>query len=161
MRSVSMEREHGNAEDRFAIAVREHSDTKADEDVNQRQTYLQFDTYLVISSLVPRPFLVGGRKQGGKGRRKGLVNKSTPTRIHRISIIDSSEATNTYKFITHTLNVKPHVHTTHSFIYADGWNADSRQGRVIHQTLPSLSAFAPPTRKGLGTKLDDIFIYRR
>ena len=36
MRSVSTEREHGNAEDRFVIAVREHSDTRADEDVNQR-----------------------------------------------------------------------------------------------------------------------------
>ena len=28
--------EHGNAEDRFAIAVREHSDTRADEDVDER-----------------------------------------------------------------------------------------------------------------------------
>ena len=27
---LSVEREHGNAEDRFAIAVREHSDTRAD-----------------------------------------------------------------------------------------------------------------------------------
>ena len=33
---LSAEREHENAEDRFAIAVREHSDTRADEDVNQR-----------------------------------------------------------------------------------------------------------------------------
>ena len=32
--SLSTEREHGNAEDRFAIAVREHSDTRADEDVS-------------------------------------------------------------------------------------------------------------------------------
>ena len=31
-----MEREHENAEDRFVIAVREHSDTRADEDVDNR-----------------------------------------------------------------------------------------------------------------------------
>ena len=31
-----VEREHGNAEDRFAIAVRKHSDTRADEDVDDR-----------------------------------------------------------------------------------------------------------------------------
>ena len=31
-----MEREHGNTEDRFVIAVREHSDTRADEDVDDR-----------------------------------------------------------------------------------------------------------------------------
>ena len=36
MRSVSAERERGNAEDRFAITVREHSDTIADEDVSRR-----------------------------------------------------------------------------------------------------------------------------
>ena len=35
---LSVEREHGNAEDRFTIAVREHSDTRADEDVNNRPT---------------------------------------------------------------------------------------------------------------------------
>ena len=33
---LSAEREHGNAEDRFAIAVTEHSDTRADEDVDDR-----------------------------------------------------------------------------------------------------------------------------
>ena len=33
---LSVEREHGNAEDHFAIGVREHSDTRADEDVNER-----------------------------------------------------------------------------------------------------------------------------
>ena len=35
---LSTERKHGNAEDRFAIAVREHTDTRADEDVNDRPT---------------------------------------------------------------------------------------------------------------------------
>ena len=34
----SAEREHGNAEDHFAIGVREHSDTRADEDVDNRPT---------------------------------------------------------------------------------------------------------------------------
>ena len=33
---LSAEREHGNAEDPFVIAVREYSDTRADEDVNDR-----------------------------------------------------------------------------------------------------------------------------
>ena len=33
---LSAEREHRIAEDRFAIAVKEHSDTRADEDVNNR-----------------------------------------------------------------------------------------------------------------------------
>ena len=33
---LSMEREHGNAGDHIAITVREHSDTRADEDVNNR-----------------------------------------------------------------------------------------------------------------------------
>ena len=33
---LSMEREHGNAEHHFAITVREHSDTRTDEDVNDR-----------------------------------------------------------------------------------------------------------------------------
>ena len=33
---LSAEREHGPAEDRFAIAVRQHSDTIADEDVDDR-----------------------------------------------------------------------------------------------------------------------------
>ena len=33
---LSAESEHGNAEDRFAIAVREHTDIRADEDVNTR-----------------------------------------------------------------------------------------------------------------------------
>ena len=33
---ISVEREHENAEDRFVIAVREHSDTRADEDVDNR-----------------------------------------------------------------------------------------------------------------------------
>ena len=33
---LSAEREHGNAEDRFAIAVREHSDTRVDEDGDNR-----------------------------------------------------------------------------------------------------------------------------
>ena len=31
-----VETEHGNAEDHFAIAVREHGDTRADEDVDNR-----------------------------------------------------------------------------------------------------------------------------
>ena len=35
---LSAEREHGNAEDCFTIAVREHSDTRADEDVDERMT---------------------------------------------------------------------------------------------------------------------------
>ena len=59
------------------------------------------------SRLIPRPFL-GGRVRKGRGR-KGLVNNLTATRIHGISIIDSCEATNTYKFTLHTLNVMPHV----------------------------------------------------
>ena len=29
-------KEHGNADDRFVITVREHSDTRADEDVDDR-----------------------------------------------------------------------------------------------------------------------------
>ena len=33
---LNTEREHDNAEDRSAIAVREHSDTRADEDVDNR-----------------------------------------------------------------------------------------------------------------------------
>ena len=33
---LSAEMQHGNAEDHFAIAVRKHSDTRADEDVNDR-----------------------------------------------------------------------------------------------------------------------------
>ena len=33
---LSAEREHGNTEDRFAIAVREHSDTRTDKDVDDR-----------------------------------------------------------------------------------------------------------------------------
>ena len=33
---LSAEREHENAEDRFVITVREHSDTRADEDVDDR-----------------------------------------------------------------------------------------------------------------------------
>ena len=33
---LSAEREHGNTEDHFVIAVREHSDTGADEDVDDR-----------------------------------------------------------------------------------------------------------------------------
>ena len=33
---LSAEKEHGNTEDHFAIAVSEHSDTRADEDVHDR-----------------------------------------------------------------------------------------------------------------------------
>ena len=33
---LSAEKEHGNAEDRFAIAVTEHSDPRADKDVDDR-----------------------------------------------------------------------------------------------------------------------------
>ena len=33
---LSAEREHGNAEDCFAITITEHSDTRADEDVDDR-----------------------------------------------------------------------------------------------------------------------------
>ena len=33
---LSAEKEHGNTEDHFAIAVSEHSDTRADEDVDDR-----------------------------------------------------------------------------------------------------------------------------
>ena len=33
---LSTEKEHGNAEDRFVIPVREHTDTRADEDVDDR-----------------------------------------------------------------------------------------------------------------------------
>ena len=33
---LSVSREHGNAKNCFVIAVREHSDTRADEDVNDR-----------------------------------------------------------------------------------------------------------------------------
>ena len=33
---LSAEREHGNTEDHFVIVVREHSDTGADEDVDDR-----------------------------------------------------------------------------------------------------------------------------
>ena len=64
------------------------------------------------SSLVPRPFLVGGVRKG-RGR-KGLVNNPTPMWIHRISLMYNNQwlrTQNTYKF---TLNMKPHVHTTHS-----------------------------------------------
>jgi len=71
---------------------------------------------LAEARLVPRPFLCG-RGERGEGR-KGLVNNSTlTTRIYGISIIDTDsivQATNTYKFIAQTLNVKPHVHATHS-----------------------------------------------
>ena len=37
---LSAEREHGNAEDRFVIAVREHSDTRADEDAGKTNRYM-------------------------------------------------------------------------------------------------------------------------
>ena len=114
------------------------------------------------TSLVPRPFLVGGVWKG-RGK-KGLVNNLTPKRLHGSSIIDSCEATNAYKFITHTSNVKPHVRITHpheilftthtyftftfSLIDADGRNAavDPCWGRVIHQTLPS--SLSHPTHTG-------------
>ena len=33
---LSAEKEHGNAEDHFAIAITEHSDTRADEDADDR-----------------------------------------------------------------------------------------------------------------------------
>ena len=33
---LNAEREHGNTEDRFVITVREHSDTRADKDVDER-----------------------------------------------------------------------------------------------------------------------------
>ena len=33
---LSAEKEHGNTEDHFAIAVSEHSDTRSDEDVHDR-----------------------------------------------------------------------------------------------------------------------------
>ena len=113
------------------------------------------------TSLVPRPFLYG-RGERGEGR-KGLVNNSTPTRIYGISIIVSCEATNTYKFIvpqfkreamcqhyTFTQNsFMTHTYLTFAFslINTDGRNAavDPRWGRVIHQTLPSLSR---PTHTG-------------
>ena len=65
--------------------------------------------------MVPRPFLVGGVRKG-RGR-KALVNNSTPTRIHGISLM---------------FNNSPD---------------------------PSLPAFAPPTRKGLETKLGNRIIW--
>ena len=88
--------------------------------------------------------------------------------IVTLLIIDSGEATNTYKFIAHT--VKPHDHTTHShetlfttrtyrtfafsLFNADGWNAavDPRYS-PDHVTFPPSPLLTPPTRKGLGTKL--------
>ena len=52
---LSAEREHGNAEDRFAIAVREHSDTRADEDVDDRPIVGHLPREVgLISQLSPR-----------------------------------------------------------------------------------------------------------
>ena len=51
---------------------------------------------ILMASLVPRLFLVGGMRKG-----------------RSMEFFDSCEATK-YKFIAHTLNVKPHVNTTHS-----------------------------------------------
>ena len=102
------------------------------------------------NSLVPKPFLVGGI-------RKGIGRKGLVTQTPRIHGIDSCEATNAYKFITHTSNVKPHAHTTHShetthtyLTFAFPSSAvDPCYGQVIHQTLPS--SLSHPHRKALGT----------
>ena len=52
---LSTEREHGNAEDRFAIAVREHSDTRTDEDVDDRPIVGHLPREIgLISQLSPR-----------------------------------------------------------------------------------------------------------
>ena len=62
-----------------------------------------------IHSLILVWFPAPSSGWGEKGERKGLVNNLTPLWIYGISLLF-----NTYKFIAHTLNVKPHVHTTHS-----------------------------------------------
>ena len=53
-----------------------------------------------------------GEKKEGSGDKLDL--NSDPRNFITVLIIDSCKATNTYKFIAHTLNMKPHVHTTHS-----------------------------------------------
>ena len=56
------------------------------------------DTLIMQSSLVPRPFLYG-RDKKGEGRT-GLVNNLDPNgRSTGISLTDSCEAMNTYKYI--------------------------------------------------------------
>ena len=119
----------------------------------------------------PDPSCVGGVREGREGRVWWITRPQRgSTEFHYCLIIDSCEATNTYKFIAHTLNVKPHVHTAHSheilftthtyftyafsLINADGRNAavNPRWGRVIHQTLPSLPSLVPPTQEGSGNQ---------
>ena len=107
----------------------------------------------------PDPSCMGGAREGREGRITRPQRGSME--FHYCLIIDSCEATNTYK---------PHVHTAHShgilfttrtyltfalsLINADGRNAavDPRWGRVIHQTLPSLPSLAPPTQEGSGNQ---------
>ena len=125
-----------------------------------------------MGSLVPRPFLYGRGERGegerGEGR-KGLVNNSTPTHIHGISlmlnnIIVSCEATNTYKFIvpqlrrevmcqhyTFTQNLfTTHTYLTFAFslINTDGRNAAVDPRRVELFTRPFLPSLAPPIQEG-------------
>ena len=105
---------------------------------------------------------------------KGLVNNSTSTWILRISLMLNRGQLRSHEFLqVYRIHFKheatcPHytftrnlIHNSHlldihiSFINADGRNAavDPRQGRVIHQTLPSPPFLIPPTRKSLETKL--------
>ena len=144
---------------------------------------MRVNIYTAVSCLavVPRLFLYG-RGEKGEGM-KGLVNNSTPTWIHGISIIDSCEATNTYKFIVPHLNAQPHVHTTHSheisftthtyltfafsLINTDGRNAavDPRWGRVIASSQATPRFYLTAVEKnreiksgsGLGTRLVELF----
>ena len=108
---------------------------------------------------------MGGAREGREERVWRI------TRPQRGSQFDNCEATNTYKFIAHTLNVKPHIRTTRSheilftthtyltfalsLINADGRNAAVDPLRVELFTRPFLpSPLSPrPHRKGLGTKL--------
>ena len=122
-------------------------------------------------SLVPRPFLYG-RGEKGEGR-KGLVNNSTPTWIHGISLmfnncqLRSHEYLQVYRTTLEREAMCPHytftqnLFTTHTYltfafslINADGRNAavDPRWGRLIHQTLPSLAFLAPPIQEGSGNQ---------
>ena len=98
------------------------------------------------------------------------MNNSTRTWIHGISLMFNCKATNTYKFYCTTFKSEamcPHytfiqnLFTTHTYltfafslINTDGTNAavDPCWGRVIHQTLPSLTFFAPPIQEGSGNQ---------
>ena len=117
-----------------------------------------------MCSLAPRLFLYG-RGEKGEGR-KGLVNNSTPMRIHGILTV-SCEGVNTYNFIVpHKCETMcPHytfiqnVFTTHTYltfafspINTDGRKAAVEVQLFIHQTLTSLAFLASLIQEGSGNQ---------